>query len=45
MEEQTTLTTRAIDWKAAIIAGIIAGAIFMILEMILVPLVGGGSPW
>ncbi len=45
MEETTTVNTTAINWKAAIIAGIIAGAIFMILEMILVPLVGGGSPW
>ena len=45
MEEPTTVTTRAIDWKAAIIAGIIAGVIFMMLEMMLVPLIGGGSPW
>lgn len=45
MEETTTVNTTAINWKAAIIAGIVAGAIFMILEMILVPLVGGGSPW
>ncbi len=45
MEEPTTVTARVIDWKAAIIAGIIAGAIFMMLEMMLVPLIGGGSPW
>lgn len=45
MEDTTTVTTAAINWKAAIIAGIIAGAIFMALEMILVPLIGGGSPW
>ncbi|MDQ3636011.1 MAG: hypothetical protein M3405_16140 [Acidobacteriota bacterium] len=45
MEETTTVNTTAINWKAAIIAGIVAGAIFMMLEMILVPLVGGGSPW
>lgn len=34
-----------IDWKAAIWAGIVAGAIFMMLEMVLVATVGGGSPW
>ncbi len=45
MEETATVNTTAINWKAAIIAGIVAGAIFMMLEMILVPLVGGGSPW
>lgn len=33
------------DWKAAIWAGIIAGAVFMMLEMIMVPLSLGGSPW
>ncbi len=45
MDDTTTVTTTAINWKAAIIAGLVAGAIFLILEMILVPLVGGGSPW
>lgn len=45
MEETTIVNTTTVNWKAAIIAGIVAGAIFMILEMILVPLVGGGSPW
>lgn len=34
-----------IDWKAAIGAGLLAGMVFLILEMMLVPLVGGGSPW
>lgn len=34
-----------IDWKAAIWAGIIAGLVFMILEMLLVQLVGEGSMW
>ncbi len=37
--------SRAIDWSAAIQAGVIAGVVFMVLEMILVPLVAGGSPW
>ena len=31
--------------KAAIKAGLIAGLVFMILEMLLVATVGGGSPW
>ena len=34
-----------IDLKAAIKAGLIAGIVFMILEMVLVATVGGGSPW
>ena len=37
--------TSAISWKAAIWAGIIAGAVFMMLEMVLVGTVGGQSPW
>ena len=36
---------RTIDWKAAIWAGLIAGAVFMMLEMVLVGTVGGQSPW
>lgn len=35
----------AIDWSAAIWAGIVSGAIFMMLEMIMVPVFLGGSPW
>lgn len=34
-----------IDWSAAIWAGVIAGAVFMILEMLMVPMFMGGSPW
>ncbi len=34
-----------LNWKAAISAGLIAGLIFMMLEMILVATIGGGSPW
>lgn len=42
----TTNVTRAgPDWRAAVWAGVIAGAVFMMLEMILVPLFLGGSPW
>ncbi len=36
---------KAIDWKAAVWAGIIAGLVFMVLEMLLVQLVGAGSMW
>ena len=34
-----------LDFKAAVWAGIIAGVVFMALEMVLVATVGGGSPW
>lgn len=34
-----------INFKAAVKAGIIAGLVFMMLEMLLVPLFLGGSPW
>lgn len=34
-----------INWKAAVWAGIIAGLIFMMLEMLMVPLFMDGSPW
>lgn len=34
-----------IDWKAATWAGIIAGLVFLVLEMFMVPVFGGGSPW
>lgn len=34
-----------LDIKAAVWAGLIAGAVFMMLEMVLVGTVGGGSPW
>jgi uncharacterized membrane protein YagU involved in acid resistance len=34
-----------IDWKAAIWSGLIAGLVFLALELILVPLLQGGSPW
>jgi uncharacterized membrane protein YagU involved in acid resistance len=35
----------AIDWKAAIWAGLIAGTVFMMLEMVMVWLFLGQSPW
>lgn len=36
---------RSLDWKAALWAGIAAGIVFMMLEMLLVMLVQGDSPW
>jgi len=37
--------TERVDWKAVIWAALIAGIVFMMLEMVLVATVGGGSPW
>ncbi len=37
-------SARSTDWKATILAGLIAGLVFIVMEMVLVPLVGGGSP-
>ncbi|MCI0397566.1 MAG: hypothetical protein L0332_16935 [Chloroflexi bacterium] len=34
-----------VDWRAAVIAGVVAGAVFLVLQMILFPLVTGGAPW
>lgn len=39
------LTYRKPDWKAGIYAGLIAGVVFLALEMALVPALMGGSPW
>ena len=36
---------KALDWKAAIWASIIAGAVFMMLEMALITMMKGDSPW
>lgn len=40
-----TTTWRRYSWRAAIGSGTIAGAIFIILEMVLFPVAGLGSPW
>lgn len=32
-------------WRAGIWAGLFAGAVFIVMEMLLVALVGGDSPW
>ncbi len=42
---ETTRNRWRIDWSSAIWAGLIAGAVFLVLEMILVPAFGMGSPW
>ena len=41
----TPVTEQPLRWKAAIWAGLISGVAFMMLEMMLVPLFMGGSPW
>jgi hypothetical protein len=33
------------DWKAAVIAGLIAGAIFLLVLLVTYPLATGGTPW
>ena len=35
----------SLNWNAVVWAGVIAGIVFMMLEMALVGTVGGGSPW
>ena len=39
------MKTFQLDWKAAVGAGMIAGFIFLALEMFMVPVYGGGSAW
>lgn len=36
---------QVMDWRAALWAGIIAGAVFLIAQMVLLSLLAGGSPW
>lgn len=40
-----TRTHAGIDAKAAVLGGIIAGVVFVALEMLMVPMFLGGSPW
>jgi uncharacterized membrane protein YagU involved in acid resistance len=35
----------SVDWSAAVWSGVIAGAIFVVLEMMMVPIFLGGSAW
>lgn len=44
-EEATMGARRDMDWRAAIWAGIISGAVFLVMELIMVPVFLGGSPW
>ena len=37
--------TNTLDWKAAVWAGLTAGLVFMVLEMLLVQLFGEGTMW
>jgi hypothetical protein len=37
--------TKSLNWKAVISAGVIAGIVFMMLEMILIMIWKGQSPW
>jgi len=39
------MTHLNVDWKAAIESGVIAGSVFLALEMFMVPVFGGGSMW
>lgn len=45
MQTHPSSISRGVSYKAAIWAGLVAGAVFMVLEMIMVPMFGGGSPW
>ena len=33
------------DWRAAVLAGLVSGAVFLALEMVMVPVFLDGSPW
>jgi uncharacterized membrane protein YagU involved in acid resistance len=43
--KQGALARRGIDWGVAVWAGVIAGIVFMMLEMVMVPLFLGASGW
>ena len=45
MTSLRTQVRHLMDWKAAVIAGIIAGAVFLLVLLIAYPLVTGGTPW
>ncbi len=36
---------KSLEWRSVAGAGLIAGFVFLVLEMVLVPTVGGGSAW
>lgn len=43
--EAPTRMEQIVDWRSAVIAGLVAGAIFLLVEMIARAAVTGGSPW
>jgi uncharacterized membrane protein YagU involved in acid resistance len=45
MESTHPTMQRNLSLSAAVWAGLIAALVFMMLEMIMVPVFGGGSPW
>jgi aromatic ring-cleaving dioxygenase len=45
MARRSPRATSHTHWRAAIRAGLVAGVIFIVLEVILWPLAGLGSPW
>ena len=45
IHDKPIATTRQIDWRSAIWASVIAGLVFAVLEVALVPLLQGKSPW
>lgn len=42
---QTLVGHAELDWKAVIWSGIIAGLVFLVLEMMMLPIFMGASPW
>lgn len=45
MESTRPTMPYKLSLSAAVWAGLIAGLVFLVLEMVLVPVFGGGSPW
>lgn len=45
MNHTSADTSPTLDAKAAVWAGLIAGIVFVVLEMLMVPIFLGGSPW
>ena len=45
METETTQSAAPSCWKSVVTAGLVASLVFQLLEIILIPISGGGSPW
>ena len=45
MTKVTTNIRQVVDWSAAVWAGVIAGAVFLVLNLVLTPLAFGGNAW